>query len=131
MVQQLLRLPRGFAGDAVDAAQHLERAQRNIAKIADRGGYDVEAGSERNLIRAFVGHRRTQSPLSRRSRRRFSASSAIELIRFWTLTMPTTRPLSVTGISARPWPAVSLRMVVPSVSSGRATWKARDITDCT
>ena len=49
----------------------------------------------------------------------------MELIRFCTLTMPTTRPLSVTGMSESPRPAVRRRMVAPSVSSGRATWKAR------
>ena len=36
------------------------------------------------------------------SMRRCSASRDMELIRFCTLTMPTTRPLSVTGMSERP-----------------------------
>ena len=51
----------------------------------------------------------------------------MELIRFCTLTMPTTLPLSVTGMRERPWPAEMRRIVVPRVSSGRATWKARDM----
>src|SRR6476659_6891201 len=65
------------------------------------------------------------------SMRRCSARRDMELIRFCTLTMPTTRPLSVTGMRERPCPAEMRRMVVPRVSSGRATWKARDITPCT
>ncbi len=35
MIQQLLRLARVFAGDAVGALQYVERAQRNVAEIAD------------------------------------------------------------------------------------------------
>ena len=46
MVEQLLRLARVFAGDAVHAAQHVERAQRDVAEVADGSGDEVEARSE-------------------------------------------------------------------------------------
>ena len=139
VVEQLLRLAGVFAGDAVDALEHIEGAQGDVAEVADGRGDEVEAGGECVGCRLGLLDRRAcglgsssfPAPASSRSMRRCSASRDMELIRFCTLTMPTTRPLSVTGISARPWPAVRRRMVVPSVSSGRATWKARDMTDCT
>jgi hypothetical protein len=35
-----------FAGDAVYTAQHIERAKRDVAEVADGSGDEVEAGSE-------------------------------------------------------------------------------------
>jgi len=55
VVEQLLRLPRVFAGDSIHAAQHIESTQSDVAKIADGRGYEIEAGSERLLWRSCIG----------------------------------------------------------------------------
>ena len=46
MIEKFLGLARVFAGDAIDGAQNIERAQRDVAKIADGSGDEVEAGGE-------------------------------------------------------------------------------------
>ncbi len=47
VVEQLLRLARVFAGDAVGALEDVEGAQGDVAQVADGGGDEVEAGGER------------------------------------------------------------------------------------
>ncbi len=47
VVQQLLRLARVFAGDAVYASQHAQGSQGDVLKIADWRGYEVEARRKR------------------------------------------------------------------------------------
>ena len=55
MIQQLLRVPRVFAGDEIGIAQNSESAQGDVLKIADRRGYDIEAGIQLgSRLRAFV-----------------------------------------------------------------------------
>ena len=49
MVEQLLRLARVLAGDAVHAPEHFESAQSDIAEVADGRGDKVQTGSERGL----------------------------------------------------------------------------------
>ena len=51
MIQQLLRLPRVFAGNAVHAPQHIERAQGDVAQVADGRGDEIKAGRERSALR--------------------------------------------------------------------------------
>ena len=45
-VEELARHPRILAGDQVGAGQRRERAQRDVAEIADRGGDDMQPRSE-------------------------------------------------------------------------------------
>ena len=45
-VEEFSRHPRILAGDQVGAGQRRERAQRDVAEIADRGGDDVQSRSE-------------------------------------------------------------------------------------
>ena len=49
MVEQLLRLARVLAGDAVDRAQDAQGAQGDVFQVADGRGDEVEAGGERLL----------------------------------------------------------------------------------
>ena len=51
VVQQLLRQPRIFTGDAVDALQDPQRAQGDVLKIADRRRDQVESRIERRIVR--------------------------------------------------------------------------------
>ena len=44
MVEQLLRLARVFAGDAVGAREHVEGAQGDVAEVADGRCDEIEAG---------------------------------------------------------------------------------------
>ena len=46
VVEQLLRLARVFAGDAVGAPEDIEGAQGDVAEVADGSGDEVEAGGE-------------------------------------------------------------------------------------
>ena len=50
MVEQLAGHAGVLAGDQVGAGQHLERAQRDVAQIADRGGDQVEAGASGGAV---------------------------------------------------------------------------------
>ena len=45
-VEELSRHPRILAGDQVGAGQRVQRAQGDVAEIADRGGDDVQPRSE-------------------------------------------------------------------------------------
>ena len=42
VVEQLLRLACVFAGDAVNPLEHVERAQGDIAEVANGSGYEIE-----------------------------------------------------------------------------------------
>ena len=44
MIEQFLRLAGVFAGDAVGGAEDTEGAEGDVFKVADGGGYQVEAG---------------------------------------------------------------------------------------
>ena len=46
VVEQLAGHARVLAGDQVGGGQHLERPQRDVAQIADRGGDEVQPRSE-------------------------------------------------------------------------------------
>ena len=51
VVEELLRLARVFAGDAVSVLENFKGAEGDVAEVADGRGDEVEAGSERS-----VGH---------------------------------------------------------------------------
>ncbi len=44
VVQQLLRLARVFAGNAINPLEHVERAQGDVAEVSNRRGDEIEAG---------------------------------------------------------------------------------------
>jgi hypothetical protein len=74
MIEKFLSLARVFAGNAIHVAKNFERAQRDIAKIADGSGDEVEAGSERSgrdggAVHALVSLRRAFPPLPQGTRR--------------------------------------------------------------
>jgi hypothetical protein len=50
VVEQLLRLARVFASNAVNALQNVQSPQRDVAKVADRRGNKVEPGRYRRLL---------------------------------------------------------------------------------
>jgi hypothetical protein len=51
VVEELLRLAGIFAGDAVNAPEDFEGAEGDVAEVADGSGDEVEAGSERCVVR--------------------------------------------------------------------------------
>jgi putative endonuclease len=57
--QQLLRVPRVLASDAVGQLQHVQRAQRDIPQVADGRGHEVER-TLRIILRAHRGMRGLQ-----------------------------------------------------------------------
>src|SRR3546814_19266650 len=71
--QQLARDPRVLAGDAVGAAQHVERAPADIAEIADRRRHQIKPGGQRRVglasgRRQFTSRRRLARPSPLRNR---------------------------------------------------------------
>ena len=46
-LQQLARLAGVLGGEDVGARQHVERAEGDVARVADRGRHEVEAGRQR------------------------------------------------------------------------------------
>ena len=56
MLEQLAGDPRILAGDPVAAAQHIDRAQCDIPKVADRGGDDIEPRCKGIFGRGRISH---------------------------------------------------------------------------
>ncbi len=55
MAEQLAAVPRVLRRDQFGAGEHGERAQRDVAEIADRRRHEIEAGFER--LREEIGQR--------------------------------------------------------------------------